>query len=78
MWRVISCWSLIGWLSFSFFLKFDLVNTIGEAAALGAAGVVSWGDMNVTDTEVESDITLEFSGVVFELIRQFATFLNNH
>ncbi|XP_045892299.1 LOW QUALITY PROTEIN: hyaluronidase-5-like [Micropterus dolomieu] len=29
----------------------DLVNTIGEAAALGAAGVVSWGDMNVTDTE---------------------------
>ncbi|XP_071763842.2 hyaluronidase PH-20-like [Centroberyx gerrardi] len=31
--------------------EFDLVNTIGEAAALGAAGVVSWGDMNVTDTE---------------------------
>ncbi|XP_047451364.1 hyaluronidase-5-like isoform X2 [Mugil cephalus] len=31
--------------------EFDLVNTIGEAAALGAAGVISWGDMNVTDTE---------------------------
>ncbi|XP_029993504.1 hyaluronidase-5-like [Sphaeramia orbicularis] len=31
--------------------EFDLVNTIGEAAALGAAGVVSWGDMNITDTE---------------------------
>ncbi|XP_054476222.1 hyaluronidase-5-like [Anoplopoma fimbria] len=31
--------------------EFDLVNTIGEAAALGAAGVVSWGDMNVTETE---------------------------
>ncbi|XP_069574817.1 hyaluronidase-5-like [Brachyistius frenatus] len=31
--------------------EFDLVNTIGEAAALGAAGVVSWGNMNVTDTE---------------------------
>ncbi|KAG7271925.1 hypothetical protein CRUP_024575 [Coryphaenoides rupestris] len=29
----------------------DLVNTIGEAAALGAAGVISWGDMNVTDDE---------------------------
>ncbi|CAL8260029.1 unnamed protein product [Merluccius merluccius] len=29
----------------------DLVNTIGEAAALGAAGVISWGDMNVTDNE---------------------------
>ncbi|XP_029378885.1 hyaluronidase-5-like [Echeneis naucrates] len=31
--------------------EFDLVNTIGEAAALGAAGVVSWGDMNITETE---------------------------
>lgn len=29
----------------------DLVSTVGEAAALGAAGVISWGDMNVTDTE---------------------------
>lgn len=45
---------------FCLFLQFDLVNTIGEAAALGAAGVISWGDMNVTDTEVQSDITLEF------------------
>lgn len=40
------------------FLQFDLVNTIGEAAALGAAGVVSWGDMNVTDNEVRSRMTL--------------------
>ncbi|XP_068458512.1 hyaluronidase-5-like [Clinocottus analis] len=31
--------------------EFDLVNTIGEAAALGAAGVISWGDMDVSDTE---------------------------
>ncbi|XP_068579535.1 hyaluronidase-5-like [Cebidichthys violaceus] len=31
--------------------EYDLVNTIGEAAALGAAGVVSWGDMDVTETE---------------------------
>ncbi|XP_067091313.1 hyaluronidase-5-like [Osmerus mordax] len=31
--------------------EYDLVNTVGEAAALGAAGVVSWGDMNVTDSE---------------------------
>ncbi|XP_033935739.1 hyaluronidase-5-like isoform X2 [Pseudochaenichthys georgianus] len=31
--------------------ELDLVNTIGEAAALGAAGIVSWGDMNVTDSE---------------------------
>ncbi|XP_068169455.1 hyaluronidase-5-like [Antennarius striatus] len=31
--------------------EFDLVNTIGEAAALGAAGIISWGDMNVTSTD---------------------------
>lgn len=31
--------------------ELDLVNTIGEAAALGAAGIISWGDMNVADTE---------------------------
>ncbi|XP_077373899.1 hyaluronidase PH-20-like [Festucalex cinctus] len=31
--------------------EMDLVSTIGEAAALGAAGVVSWGDMDVTDSE---------------------------
>ncbi|XP_049578439.1 hyaluronidase-5-like [Syngnathus scovelli] len=29
----------------------DLVSTIGEAAALGAAGVVSWGDMDVVQSE---------------------------
>ncbi|XP_062276667.1 hyaluronidase-5-like [Scomber scombrus] len=29
----------------------DLISTIGEAAALGAAGIISWGDMNITDTE---------------------------
>ncbi|XP_061140118.1 hyaluronidase-1-like [Syngnathus typhle] len=29
----------------------DLVSTIGEAAALGAAGVVSWGDMDVVKSE---------------------------
>lgn len=34
-------------------LQSDLVSTIGEAAALGAAGVVSWGDMAVVETEVK-------------------------
>lgn len=33
--------------------QLDLVNTVGEAASLGAAGVVSWGDMNVTQSEVQ-------------------------
>lgn len=55
-------------------LQLDLVNTIGEAAALGAAGAISWGDMNVTDTEVESDITLRFSGKVLNLIFSLQTY----
>ena len=56
--EALPCSRLIGWMCFFFvFLQFDLVNTIGEAAALGAAGVISWGDMNVTDSEVGSDIT---------------------
>ncbi|TNN29779.1 Hyaluronidase PH-20 [Liparis tanakae] len=39
------------WLLFDYAPQFDLVNTIGEAAALGAAGIISWGDMDVTDSE---------------------------
>ncbi|KAL0968090.1 hypothetical protein UPYG_G00262250 [Umbra pygmaea] len=31
--------------------EYDLVNTIGEAASLGAAGIISWGDMDVTFSE---------------------------
>ncbi|XP_072529492.1 hyaluronidase PH-20-like [Salminus brasiliensis] len=31
--------------------EYDLVNTIGEAAALGAAGVISWGDMKMSKSE---------------------------
>jgi len=30
----------------------DLVNTIGESAALGASGIVIWGDMNLTQNKV--------------------------
>ncbi|XP_004592611.2 hyaluronidase-4 [Ochotona princeps] len=29
----------------------DLISTIGESAALGAAGIVIWGDMNFTSSE---------------------------
>ncbi|NXI35778.1 HYALP Hyaluronidase, partial [Galbula dea] len=29
----------------------DLVNTIGESAALGASGIVIWGDLNLTQTK---------------------------
>ncbi|XP_065520577.1 hyaluronidase PH-20-like isoform X1 [Lathamus discolor] len=29
----------------------DLVNTIGESAALGASGIVIWGDMNLTQNK---------------------------
>uniref|UniRef100_A0A8B9S2Y7 Hyaluronidase n=1 Tax=Apteryx owenii TaxID=8824 RepID=A0A8B9S2Y7_APTOW len=35
-----------------FFLSMqDLISTIGESAALGAAGIVIWGDMNLTSSE---------------------------
>ncbi|EMP32608.1 Hyaluronidase-4 [Chelonia mydas] len=35
-----------------FFLsKQDLISTIGESAALGASGIVIWGDMNLTSSE---------------------------
>ncbi|XP_036184694.1 hyaluronidase-4 [Myotis myotis] len=35
-----------------FFLsKQDLIRTIGESAALGAAGIVIWGDMNLTSSK---------------------------
>uniref|UniRef100_A0A8D2QNW5 Hyaluronidase n=1 Tax=Zosterops lateralis melanops TaxID=1220523 RepID=A0A8D2QNW5_ZOSLA len=33
------------------FLQDDLVNTIGESAALGASGIVIWGDMNLTQNK---------------------------
>ncbi|KYO47522.1 hyaluronidase PH-20 isoform B [Alligator mississippiensis] len=34
--------------------KDDLVNTIGESAALGASGIVIWGDINLTLSESSS------------------------
>ncbi|XP_006149259.1 hyaluronidase-4 [Tupaia chinensis] len=34
-----------------FLSKKDLISTIGESAALGAAGIVVWGDMNLTSSE---------------------------
>lgn len=34
------------------FLQKDLVHTIGESAALGAAGFVIWGDLNLTSSRV--------------------------
>ncbi|XP_051007523.1 hyaluronidase-4 [Acomys russatus] len=33
-----------------FLSKHDLISTIGESAALGAAGIVIWGDMNLTSS----------------------------
>uniref|UniRef100_A0A8D0L6B4 Hyaluronidase n=1 Tax=Sphenodon punctatus TaxID=8508 RepID=A0A8D0L6B4_SPHPU len=33
-----------------FLTKQDLISTIGESAALGAAGIVIWGDMNLTSS----------------------------
>jgi len=33
-------------------LQKDLIHTIGESAALGAAGFVIWGDLNLTTSRV--------------------------
>lgn len=33
-------------------LQKDLIYTIGESAALGAAGFVIWGDLNLTSSRV--------------------------
>ncbi|XP_077197042.1 hyaluronidase-4-like [Paroedura picta] len=38
----------------------DLVSTIGESAALGAAGIVIWGDMNLTSSEVNCTKVKQF------------------
>lgn len=50
------CFYVIGYLhlygSLHVFLQDDLVNTIGESAALGASGIVIWGDMNLTQNKV--------------------------
>lgn len=37
---------------FLFILQSDLIHTIGESAALGAAGFVIWGDLNLTSSRV--------------------------
>lgn len=52
----IICPYVIGYLhlydSLHIFPQDDLVNTIGESAALGASGIVIWGDMNLTQNKV--------------------------
>uniref|UniRef100_A0A3Q3JLP4 Hyaluronidase n=1 Tax=Monopterus albus TaxID=43700 RepID=A0A3Q3JLP4_MONAL len=39
------------------FLQKDLIHTIGESAALGAAGFVIWGDLNLTSSRVGDNCT---------------------
>ncbi|KAH0616554.1 hypothetical protein JD844_027749 [Phrynosoma platyrhinos] len=38
----------------------DLVSTIGESAALGAAGIVIWGDMNLTSSKINCTKVKQF------------------
>lgn len=53
-----------------YMLERDLVNTIGEAAALGAAGVVSWGDMDISDDKKScSDAGRHLEEVMNDYIR---------
>ncbi|XP_030902139.1 hyaluronidase PH-20 isoform X3 [Melopsittacus undulatus] len=37
----------------------DLVNTIGESAALGASGIVIWGDMNLTQNKLSESVAFQ-------------------
>lgn len=45
---------------FGLLLQTDLVNTIGESAALGAAGVVLWGSMQYASSKVAPTGLLAF------------------
>uniref|UniRef100_A0A8C6QML7 Hyaluronidase n=2 Tax=Nannospalax galili TaxID=1026970 RepID=A0A8C6QML7_NANGA len=58
-----------------FFLsKQDLISTIGESAALGAAGIVVWGDMNLTSSEanctkVKNFVSSDFGSYIVNVTR---------
>uniref|UniRef100_A0A3Q3JWX3 Hyaluronidase n=1 Tax=Monopterus albus TaxID=43700 RepID=A0A3Q3JWX3_MONAL len=52
-------WSMLCCDSYIFFLQADLVNTIGESAAMGTAGVVIW-ERSGTKTERECQDLAEF------------------
>lgn len=46
-------WSLLLFCVFFFFFQEDLVHTIGESVALGAAGIVLWGDALYSTNKVK-------------------------
>lgn len=57
-----------------FLSKQDLISTIGESAALGAAGIVVWGDMNLTSsaencTKVNHFVNSDFGSYVINVTR---------
>ncbi|KAL6057345.1 hypothetical protein STEG23_019240 [Scotinomys teguina] len=57
-----------------FLSKQDLISTIGESAALGAAGIVIWGDMNLTSskencTKVNRFVNSDFGTYIINVTR---------
>ncbi|XP_028618428.1 hyaluronidase-4 [Grammomys surdaster] len=57
-----------------FLSKQDLISTIGESAALGAAGIVIWGDMNLTSsvencTKVKRFVNSDFGSYIINVTR---------
>ncbi|XP_036103397.1 hyaluronidase-4 [Molossus molossus] len=57
-----------------FLSKQDLISTIGESAALGAAGIVIWGDMNLTSskgncTKVKQFVNSELGSYIVNVTR---------
>ncbi|XP_024410923.2 hyaluronidase-4 [Desmodus rotundus] len=57
-----------------FLSKQDLISTIGESAALGAAGIVIWGDMNLTSskgncTKVKQFVSTDLGSYIINVTR---------
>uniref|UniRef100_A0A8C6SQZ5 Hyaluronidase n=1 Tax=Neogobius melanostomus TaxID=47308 RepID=A0A8C6SQZ5_9GOBI len=57
----------------AFLTNKDLIHTIGESAALGAAGFVIWGDLNLTSSRVSHNCTK----VKYFLSRRLGQYITN-
>lgn len=51
LWDMLCCMGLTG-ANWALSTQPDLISTIGESAALGAAGVIFWGDVEYTKNRV--------------------------
>lgn len=47
------------------FLQYDLVSTIGESVALGAAGIIMWGDAVYASNKVSAQALIMMKELFF-------------